>query len=180
MEIPEIIDTLEATPRWLSAACEGKAEEVLRRRPRAREWSAAELLAHLRASNAILAPRVYQVLTRSHAPLTGFDERLWAQVAARARLAVKTQLAAFEAQRAELVALLRTLTPQEWEADGLHETRGPLTVQAIVAEIAEHEREHEAQMRAIVAAQLPRVVARASNRSRPRKGARSSRRSPQP
>jgi hypothetical protein len=155
METHEIIATLSSTPGWLRAEFSGLPDEVARHAPKAGEWSPAQVVAHLRASDAIVAPRVFQLLTRANAPLTGFDERAWAETAARAELPLATQLTAFEAQRAELVGVLRTLTDAEWEIVGQHETRGALSLREIATDLAEHEREHRSQLEAALAAVRP-------------------------
>jgi hypothetical protein len=152
METQEIIEALAETPGWLRAGLVSLPEDVAWEAPAADEWSPAQVIAHLRASDAILAARVFQLLTRANTPLAGFDERAWAEVAARAHLPLATQLTAFEAQRAELVSVLRTLTAAEWEIPGQHETRGTLTLRVIATDLAEHEREHRPQLETAVAA----------------------------
>jgi hypothetical protein len=150
VETPDVIETLAATPIWLRAGFDHLSEAAARRAPRPHEWSALDILAHLRASDAILAPRIMQVLCRPDAPLAGYDERIWARLAARAHLPLAAQLAAFEAHRAELVGLLRTLTSAEWALAGQHEVRGQLTVRDIAADLAQHEQEHQAQFQALL------------------------------
>lgn len=135
MDIPDIVDTLSATPVWLAAGLRNLPEDLARQAPVSPEWSPIQILAHLRASDAIMAPRVVQVLTRPQAPLAGFDERAWARVVERAGLPLDTQLAAFQARRAELVGVLRALSAQEWEIAGQHETRGTLTIRTIATDL---------------------------------------------
>jgi hypothetical protein len=152
MDTAQAISVLSRTPLWLRTYLGALTEEVARRAPQQGEWSPAQILAHLRASDAIMAPRIIRVLVRAEPPLIGYDERVWAAVTARAQLPVGTQLTAFEAHRAELIGVLRSLAPAEWERAGQHETRGRLTVAHIASDVAEHEQEHEAQMAAAVQA----------------------------
>jgi hypothetical protein len=138
------VEALAATPaelRELLARAEARP-----RAPEAGQWSALEVLRHLLASDAILSPRVMQILVRPGAPLAAFDERAWAELAARAGLTPAQELDLFAARRAALVGLLRTLTPAEWAHEGEHEVAGRLSVARIVAHLAEHEREHLAQL----------------------------------
>jgi DinB superfamily len=146
MDTGEVISVLANTPIWLRRYLDALPEEAARRAPRRGEWSPAQILAHLRASDAILGPRIIRVLVRADSPLIGYDERAWAAISARAQLPLATQLTAFESQRAELVGVLRALKPDEWERAGLHEIRGRLTVAQIATDLAKHEQEHEAQM----------------------------------
>jgi hypothetical protein len=111
-------------------------------------WSVREIVEHVRASDAIMTPRIYQVLARDRPPLPGFDERAWAALAARAEVPLDAQLAAFAIMRAELCGLLRTLSPAEWARSGVHEERGEVAVIDIARRIASHEDEHVAQVEA--------------------------------
>jgi hypothetical protein len=58
---------------------------------------------------------------------------------------LSAQLAAFAAGRAELVAVLRVIEQETWSRQGIHETRGVLTLHQIVTDLAVHELEHHAQ-----------------------------------
>jgi hypothetical protein len=50
--------------------------------PRSSEgWSALEILAHLKASDDIITPRVYSILVRDEPIFLTLDERRWAEVA---------------------------------------------------------------------------------------------------
>ena len=110
------------------------------------------MVAHLVAADAILAPRLVQILVRPGVALPAFDERVWAEVTARAGLTLDQRLDLFAAQRAALVGLARALTPAEWALEGQHEVAGPRSVRQIAAHMAEHEREHVDQLRALVGA----------------------------
>ena len=145
-----VIDALKATPSALRGEVRRlKGAQIAEATQGG--WSALDVVRHLRASDAIMAPRIWQVLVRDRPPLPGHDERAWAELIAAADVPVDAQIAAFAIQRAELTALLRTLTPEQWQRAGLHETNGEQTVLQIGTKIAEHERDHLAQIEAIVA-----------------------------
>jgi hypothetical protein len=108
------------------------------------------VLQHLAASNAILSPRLMQILVRPGTPMPAFDERVWASLAARAGLTLEQQLDLFAAQRAALVGLARTLTPAEWALEGEHEVDGRRSIRQIATHLAGHEQEHLEQLRALV------------------------------
>lgn len=152
MDTPQVLDTLQDTPTWLRAglARVTTAQASVRLQPD--EWSLSDIFAHLRASDAILAPRIYHVLIRDEPPLIGFDERLWALVVARASVPLKTLLDAFTARRAELIGVLRTLDETSWDRCGMHEIRGRMSLRVITSDLAEHELQHRAQWEAVLAA----------------------------
>lgn len=110
------------------------------------EWSPHEVVAHMRAANDILEPRVFQVLVRPNTPLIGFDEDRWLQVLGYARLPVTDLLQTMAWRRRELVNALRNVAPEDWERTGIHEVRGPMTVYELATQIADHEQEHLAQI----------------------------------
>lgn len=110
------------------------------------EWSPHEVVAHMRAANDILEPRVLQVLVRPNTPLIGFDEERWLQVLGYAKLPVTDLLQTMACRRKELVSALRTVSAEDWERSGIHEVRGPMTVYELATQIAEHEDEHLAQI----------------------------------
>ena len=142
----DLIESLATTPRRLRELLGDLADERAQPRPDSGDWTPVDMLLHVRASDAILAPRIPQILARPGVPLPDIDDRAYGDVLARAGLTVAEQLDAFTARRAELVALLRTLGPDDWSATGQHELRGPITVRDVVGWIAEHEAEHLAQI----------------------------------
>ena len=67
------------------------------------------------------------------------------------------QLELFGRQRAELVALLRTLSPEEWARSSVHPEYGRMSIADIVTMIAKHEDEHCRQAADISAAAAPHL-----------------------
>jgi DinB superfamily len=110
------------------------------------EWSPHEVVAHLRAANDILEPRILQVLVRPNTPLIGFDEALWLDVLGYATLPITDLLQTMMWRRKELVHALRGVPPEAWERTGTHEVRGPMIVFELATQIADHEDEHLAQI----------------------------------
>lgn len=114
------------------------------------EWSPAQVMAHLRAANDILEPRMYQILVREATPLIGFDETQWQRIAGYGSLPVTDLLHTMMLKRKELVHALQGLAPEDWDRTGTHEVRGPMSVLDIARQIADHEDEHVAQIAAVV------------------------------
>lgn len=146
-ETTTLIARMQSTPQRLRAAVRRMQGDALTA-SRDGGWSVREIIEHVRASDAIIAPRVYQLLVRDRPPLTGFDERAWAALTARAEVPLDAQLAAFAITRAELCGVLRTLSPADWERAGVHEERGEIAIIDIARWIAGHEDEHVAQVEA--------------------------------
>jgi len=140
--IEQLTEALAASPARLRRLLAGLESEAVRPHPDVGDWAPIDVLLHVRASDAILAPRVGQILTRPNVPLADIDERAYAEVLVRAGLTVGEHLDIYAARRAELVALLRGLRPPGWALAGQHERRGPVTVRELVGWIADHEAEH--------------------------------------
>ena len=147
--IEEIIATLAATPGRLMTELSSAEPDRLARSPSPSEWSALQVLAHVRASDAIMSPRVIQLIGEgSDIALAVVDDRAFASTRLRAVTPIEVQLGAFALGRAEFVAVLRTLTAEEWSHSVLHPEYGRLTLRRICAEIGRHEGEHLLQIRA--------------------------------
>ena len=152
MEPEAIVAALADTADRLRALFADLPDERAHRAPAPGEWSAADALAHIRSCDAIIAPRVWQILVRPGVRFPGMDEPRWRAVVARAGEPLGTQLAAFLTRRAELVALLRTLTPDEWELAGEHEELGPVTIRTLMERgFVHHEADHLAQIESLLA-----------------------------
>lgn len=136
-------------PERIRQVVEGWDTDQLYTSPAQDQWSVVEIFAHLRAVDAIYTHRVYAILVRNQAPLAAFDERRWAEVARYARSDFYTSLAVFTQGRAELVDMLIHIDAQDWQRVGIHEVRGPLTLEALVADWVGHEEEHCTQLEAL-------------------------------
>jgi hypothetical protein len=145
----DLIARIAATPARITQALSGWTEAQLCAAPAGSGWSAPEILAHLRASDDILAVRAFMILARDNPPLPSFDERRWAEVAGYTQADLHTSLETFKLRRAELVAMLRRAAPADWERIGTHEERGPIALFDIIEHITKHEEEHCEQLEAL-------------------------------
>jgi hypothetical protein len=148
-EFRALVERAAAMPARLAAALGERAASAHATTPEVEEWSPAEILAHLRASDDILAIRAYMLLAREEPPLPVFDERRWAEVAGYARLPIADSLAVYGGRRAELVAMLRAVPPDAWARAGIREGFGRLTLLELLGALVEHEEEHCAQLEAL-------------------------------
>ena len=149
--VDDLVERLAATPGRIAAAAAGRSPEELSAAPADGEWSAVAILAHLRASDDILAPRLVAMLVREEPALPAFDDRRWEEVMGYAASDFQELLATFTFRRVELVRVLRQLAPADWQRTGLHEARGRITLQETLRHIAEHEAEHCLQLEALFA-----------------------------
>ena len=144
----DLVQRLAQAPAWLRAALADGDHRLTGAGPD--HWGVGDIIRHIRAADAILSARVLQILVRADAPVPAFDERAWGDLLAAAAIPLHQQVAEFAHRRVELVAVLRSLTPDRWQAGGQHELAGSVTVVDVCRSIAEHEAEHRAQLEGIV------------------------------
>lgn len=121
-------------------------------------WSAAEVLLHIRAADAIIAPRVMQILVRDNPPMPSWDERRWGEIWKAGDASLERQLAHFALGREQLISVLKHLTSDDWQLAGEHEKRGRQTIEEVVIGLFDHESEHVEQVATIVAAHKKRTA----------------------
>lgn len=149
-EVERVVGVLEATPGQLEALLGGVSDTAAEARPGAEEWSAVEIVAHLRGSDDLLVSRLFHALIVDDVAFGEVSERRWAEVAGYQRLPLADLLRGFAARCAELVHALRGLDDADWQRAGQHATRGRQTVLSIATHLAEHELEHLEQLQAAV------------------------------
>ncbi len=149
MNTDSLINRIADMPNRIVRTTDGWSEAELHERPVQSEWSAADVLAHLRSADDILTPRIYMMLVRDNPTLPAYEERAWADVLGYAQADFHTSLQTYALKRAELVTVLRRLSAEEWQRTGVHEHKGSLTVEQLVNEMVLHEAEHCRQIEAL-------------------------------
>jgi hypothetical protein len=139
---------LAAAPRRLSALTDGLAPEQLRT-PVLGEWSANDVLAHLRACADVWGGCIQTMLAEDHPTLRAINPRTWIKRTDYRELDFHASLAAFAAQRAGLLAVLDPLPPAAWLRGATVTGAGaPLerTVNTYARGLVHHERPHLKQI----------------------------------
>jgi DinB family protein len=149
-QVDDLLTRLAATPHAIATLFANHADaEIVA--AHGGEWSAAVVLAHLRAADDIQSYRAYAILARDDAPMPAFDERRWAEAVGYALLPPRESAAVYAGKRGELVAMLRRTSPEEWDRTCRHETIGDLTLWAQISNLVEHEEEHAEQLQSTLA-----------------------------
>lgn len=158
MATDPLLAALETLPSRLKTILDGVPDEALRRGLDAEGWSALEIVAHLRAADAILAPRIMQILVRPGSRYPALDERRWAEVAQSRQMPLETQLLLYGASRVQLIVALSQADPAAWLLTGEHEELGPQSVRSIATHLAKHEAEHVEQLYRLIPKVWPAIV----------------------
>lgn len=106
---------LEETIRRISALTGELTDEQLALSPGKREWSAVEILAHVRACNDVWTYSIYAMLSEDNPALPLLDERRWAKVTRYSTLGFHQSFQAFTMSRRELLHILRALSEASWQ-----------------------------------------------------------------
>jgi DinB superfamily len=141
-----------ATPKKLARLIARAPSAKLRKRPAPGKWSAAEILAHLADSEIVVGWRMRQILGAPGTPIQAFDQDAWAAAGRYEKRDAKESLQQFRAVREANLALLKSLTPEQWKHHGMHAERGVETIEHITCMMAGHDLNHLAQVERIVAA----------------------------
>jgi uncharacterized damage-inducible protein DinB len=141
-----------ATPKKLARLIARVSSAKLRKRPAPGKWSAAEILAHLADSEIAAGWRMRQILGAPGTPIQAFDQDAWAAAGRYEKRDAKKSLEQFRAVREANLALLKSLSPEQWKHHGLHAERGVETIEHVTCMMAGHDLNHLAQVQRIVAA----------------------------
>jgi hypothetical protein len=150
----DLLSRLLAVPSRIENIIDGLSQKEMRT-SLGKDWSIAEIMAHIRASDEILASHVYMILARDNPPIADFDERRWAEVAGYAQGECHVTLRVFALRREELVRTLKTTSAEDWQRKGTHEKRGLITILGETVYLVDHEEEHCAEMEKIRAELIP-------------------------
>jgi hypothetical protein len=150
----ESIDILRALPDQIEQLVQGLPDDALRWRPSPEEWSIVEVCCHLRDSLEIDGERIRRMLSEDDPLLRGYDQEALARERNYQSESMPLVLTALRAFSGGLAYLLENLGEEEWQRTGRHEERGPMSVAQYAQIVADHARQHLAQIRGL-RGQLP-------------------------
>jgi hypothetical protein len=141
---------LAATPKKIERLLRGKSRSQLTKRPTPKQWSVAEIVAHMGDSELVMGYRVRTILGNPGTPLQAFDQDEWARVGRYHVRDTRASLKLFTAIRAGNLALWKSLSAGQWKSYGVHAERGEETVERIWRHDAGHDLNHLSQISAIL------------------------------
>jgi hypothetical protein len=138
-----------AAPDKLAALTSGLSADELARRPAPDKWSIQELAAHLADDELVGAYRIRMILSSPGTAIQAFDQDIWARTGRYASTDAQVSVEMFRVLRHANLALLRALTPAEWNLYGIHAERGEESIRDIAMYYAGHDLNHFTQIEAI-------------------------------
>lgn len=138
------------TAKKLSSLIKGVPASRLRKRPAPGKWSVAEILAHLSETEIARGWRLRQILGAPGTPIQAFDQDAWAAAGHYEKRDPKKSLELFRVLREANLALLKSLSPQQWKHHGVHAERGVETIEHLARMHAGHDINHLRQVERIL------------------------------
>lgn len=137
-----------ATPSRLRALIESAPVPALRRRPYADRWTwtPLEVLGHFVDVEWTLGWRMRTTLGDDQPRIAGMDQEKWVAAQRHNDADPAMLLADFEALRAINLRLWRSLQPGQLQRDGIHDERGPETLERMLHMYAGHDLIHLDQL----------------------------------
>jgi hypothetical protein len=155
LTVEQALSLLAATPSRLAALTDSLAPAQLRTSPAPDEWSANDVLAHLRACADMWGASIMAMLAEEMPTIRAINPRTWIKKTNYHELDFQPSLRAFAMQRAELLAALESLPPAGWSRAAMVRGAGKpleLTVLDYARRMALHERPHVKQIERIASA----------------------------
>jgi hypothetical protein len=152
MTIEQALALLEETPRRIAAATRGLTEAQLHRSPERGEWSANEVLAHVRACADARGEPIRTIVAEDHPTFRAVNPRSWIKKTNYLELEFRPSFRSFAKQRADLLAVLKPLPRKSWSRSATVTGAGAVlerTVLFYAQWVARHERPHVKQIESI-------------------------------
>src|SRR5579859_3392517 len=105
---------LTQTPSRIEAVTASLTDAQLRSAPASGEWSANEVLAHLRACSDVWGSYMRRMLAEDQPTWKAVNPTTWIKETDYLEQEFQPSFRAFSAQRTELLAVLEHLTPEQW------------------------------------------------------------------
>lgn len=144
---------LADTPSHLADLTKGLSPAQLVTPPAPGEWSARDVLAHLRACADMWGKYIVVILSQDRPTIKAVNPTTWIKKTNYREQEFQPSLQAFTAQRAELLAVLKPLPPEAWSRTATVTGAGKpreRTVHTYAQWLANHERSHFKQFERIV------------------------------
>jgi DinB superfamily len=140
-----------ATAKKLGRLIRGVPRAKLCKRPSPDKWSVGEILAHLADTEIVSGFRMRMILGAPGTPIAAFNQDAWVTSGHYDKRDPRKAVEEFRVLREANLALLKSLTPEQWKHYGMHSERGQETIEHIVRMFAGHDLNHVQQIERILA-----------------------------
>ena len=149
LTIEQVLTMLAQTPPRITAFTADLLPDQLRTAPNEGEWSANDVLAHLRSCADMWGNCIAAILAEDHPTIRAVNPRTWVKHTDYPELEFGPSFHSFAAQRAALLALLEPLPHESWSRGATVTGAGKVlerTVFFYARWLAQHEQAHIKQI----------------------------------
>ncbi len=150
VEGEQLLEVQSATSKKLERLIRGVPASKLRKRPAADKWSVSEILAHLADTELVGGFRMRLILGSPGTPVVAFDQDSWVVSGHYEKRNPRKSLEQFRVTREANLALLKSLSPEQWKHYGMHAERGQESIEQMVLMFAGHDINHLQQIQTIL------------------------------
>lgn len=153
LTIEQVLTRLAEHPQRIATLTKGLTSAQLRTRSKPDEWSANDVLAHLRSCADVWGNYIRKILAEDRPSIRAVSPRTWVKQTDYPALEFETSFRAFTAQRADLLSVLESLPPKTWSRAAFVTMVGKVidrTVWDYAERLAIHERSHVSQIEQII------------------------------
>ncbi len=137
---------LEALPVALANEITGLSIEELRRPEAPGKWSMIEVIQHLADAELVWAYRLRLILSEDRPRLNGYDQNEWANKLHYSEASLDEAFDQIRIFRAANLRLIHSLSAEQLQRIGIHQERGPETIEHMIRFYAGHDLIHRRQL----------------------------------
>lgn len=143
----QLIDRIRSSAASLAAAVRAVPAGKEAQPPAPGEWSALETLVHARnVALLVLGVRIRRLLYEADPVFADYDDGPVRRANLQRPEPPGDVLDAIVAEHEQIARLLRALPDAEWQRQGRHPERGPMSIEFLARWAAEHAEDHAAQI----------------------------------
>jgi hypothetical protein len=161
------IEVVASTPARLRDAVRGLTDAQLDTEYRPGGWTVRQVVHHVPDSHLNAYVRFKLALTEDEPTIKPYDESRWAELADTKTVPVATSLTLLETVHERWVAILRAMTPTDFERPLVHPESGRQRLDQMLALYAWHGPHHIAHITSLRERRLVRARGRRSRRGTP-------------
>lgn len=129
-------------PSQLRLAVADLTDQQLDACPVPGKWSIRQVVCHIADFEPIYADRMKRVIVESQPNLPGGDPNLFAAGLFYEKRAVRQELDVIAAVRRQMVTILQSLQPEDFQRTGVHSRDGALSLETLLKRITNHVPHH--------------------------------------
>jgi uncharacterized damage-inducible protein DinB len=144
------IKVQSTTNKKIARLIKGVPNAKLRERPAPEKWSVAEIVAHLADVEIAIGWRLRFILGAPGTPVQAYDQNAWVIAGHYEKRDPRKSIELHRVVREANLALLKSLSPDQWKHYGQHAERGQESIEHMVRMVAGHDLNHLGQIERIL------------------------------